>query len=63
MPNFPIIDTHLHIWDFDRLDYREKCVFLGEIKLRNILPANQNIASFDDDIPEFIRKFDEKESN
>ena len=21
MPNFPIIDTHLHIWDFDRLDY------------------------------------------
>lgn len=21
MPNFPIIDTHLHIWDLDRLDY------------------------------------------
>ena len=21
MPNFPIIDTHLHIWDFNRLDY------------------------------------------
>lgn len=21
MPNFPIIDTHLHIWDFDRLNY------------------------------------------
>jgi len=21
MPNFPIIDTHLHIWDHDRLDY------------------------------------------
>lgn len=21
MPDFPIIDTHLHIWDFDRLDY------------------------------------------
>ncbi len=21
MPNFPIIDTHLHIWDFDRLQY------------------------------------------
>lgn len=21
MPNFPIIDTHLHIWDFDRLKY------------------------------------------
>jgi L-fuconolactonase len=21
MPNFPIIDTHLHIWDFDRLTY------------------------------------------
>ncbi len=21
MPNFPIIDTHLHIWDFDRLSY------------------------------------------
>jgi len=24
---------------------------------------NHNVASFDDDIPEFIRKFDEKESN
>ncbi|UJQ94286.1 amidohydrolase family protein [Mariluticola halotolerans] len=21
MPSFPIIDTHLHIWDFDRLNY------------------------------------------
>ena len=21
MPNFPIIDTHLHIWDMDRLNY------------------------------------------
>jgi L-fuconolactonase len=21
MPDFPIIDTHLHIWDFDRLNY------------------------------------------
>ncbi|MCP4384761.1 MAG: amidohydrolase family protein [Hyphomicrobiales bacterium] len=21
VPNFPIIDTHLHIWDFDRLSY------------------------------------------
>lgn len=24
---------------------------------------NQNVASFDDDIPEFIKKFDEKQSN
>ena len=21
MPNFPIIDTHLHIWDIERLKY------------------------------------------
>ena len=21
MPNFPIIDTHLHIWDMERLKY------------------------------------------
>ena len=21
MPNFPIIDTHLHIWDMERLNY------------------------------------------